>query len=172
MLSRRHAQPSGDGAPAVEQGGTEATQNEPARAHHGRGVAAGRGSSPPWTWSGHRTRTSARDSSANSPRLQERFGMLLPTAGTVLDMGRTLTHKMIVGVLEVYPVVAMSPVAASVTGPVHTPRPSRLRTNSVTPACLHGSLPRLHLSPSEALLSHPLPTPAAPCPPRHLLEPS
>lgn len=27
---------------------------------------------------------------------QERFGVLLPTAGTVLDMGRTLTHKTIV----------------------------------------------------------------------------
>jgi len=27
---------------------------------------------------------------------QERFGALLPTAGTVLDMGRTLTHKTIV----------------------------------------------------------------------------
>lgn len=27
---------------------------------------------------------------------QERFGILLPTAGTVLDMGRTLTHKTIV----------------------------------------------------------------------------
>jgi DNA-binding NarL/FixJ family response regulator len=27
---------------------------------------------------------------------QEHFGVLLPTAGTVLDMGRTLTHKTIV----------------------------------------------------------------------------
>ena len=27
---------------------------------------------------------------------QEQFGVLLPTAGTVLDMGRTLTHKTIV----------------------------------------------------------------------------
>ena len=26
----------------------------------------------------------------------ERFGVLLPTAGTILDMGRTLTHKTIV----------------------------------------------------------------------------
>ncbi|OIQ58999.1 hypothetical protein MTIN_25660 [Moorella thermoacetica] len=26
----------------------------------------------------------------------ERFGVLLPTAGTVLDMGRTLTHKALV----------------------------------------------------------------------------
>ena len=27
---------------------------------------------------------------------QERFGIILPTAGTVLDMGRTLTHKKLV----------------------------------------------------------------------------
>ena len=27
---------------------------------------------------------------------QEQFGIILPTAGTVLDMGRTLTHKKIV----------------------------------------------------------------------------